>query len=166
MRYSWPKDLQGVQSLNVSGLGKNARDKLKLCPSNFFIQKFGELHGKFFFVGLLNLLRRISVGNMKYDIKCSRYRAGVAQRVGRGIALLFHDRGTRRGWVVSSTPGRTLPPGNTRHSFYRRLGGTQGRSGRAENLVPTGILSRTFQPVVSRYADWATRPTCYNIIFN
>ena len=29
---------------------------------------------------------------------------GVAQRVGRGIALLLHDRGTRRGWVVSSTP--------------------------------------------------------------
>jgi len=26
------------------------------------------------------------------------------QRVGRGIALFFHDRGTRRGWVVSSTP--------------------------------------------------------------
>jgi len=37
-------------------------------------------------------------------IKCSRYRPGVAQRVGRGIALFFHDRGTRRGWVVSSTP--------------------------------------------------------------
>jgi hypothetical protein len=30
-------------------------------------------------------------------IKCFRYRAGVAQRVGRRIALLFHDRGTRRG---------------------------------------------------------------------
>jgi len=27
----------------------------------------------------------------------SRYRPSVAQRVGRGIALLFHDRGTRRG---------------------------------------------------------------------
>jgi len=36
-------------------------------------------------------------------VKWSRYRPGVAQRVGRGIALLFHDRGTRRGWVVSST---------------------------------------------------------------
>jgi len=36
-------------------------------------------------------------------VKCSRYRPGVAQRVGRGIALLFHDRGTRRGCVVSST---------------------------------------------------------------
>ena len=30
-------------------------------------------------------------------VKCSRYRPGVTQRVGRGIALLFHDRGTRRG---------------------------------------------------------------------
>ena len=30
-------------------------------------------------------------------VKCSRYRAGVAQRVGRGIAVLFHDSGTRRG---------------------------------------------------------------------
>ena len=28
----------------------------------------------------------------------------MAQRVDRGIALLFHDHGTRRGWVVSSTP--------------------------------------------------------------
>ena len=37
-------------------------------------------------------------------VKWSRYWPGVAQRVGRGIALLFHDRGTRRGWVVSSTP--------------------------------------------------------------
>jgi len=29
-------------------------------------------------------------------VKCSRYRPGVAQRVGRVIALLFHDRGTPR----------------------------------------------------------------------
>ena len=44
-------------------------------------------------------------------------------------------------------PGRTLPTGKTRYPFYRRLGGPQGRSGRAENLVPTGIRSRTAQPV-------------------
>jgi len=30
-------------------------------------------------------------------VMCSRYRPGVAQRVGRCIALLFHDRDTRRG---------------------------------------------------------------------
>ena len=39
----------------------------------------------------------------------------------------------------AARPGRTLPPGKTRYPFYRRLGGPQGRSGRAENLVPTGI---------------------------
>ena len=56
----------------------------------------------------------------------------------------------------ASRPGRTLPPRKTR---YRRLGGPQGRSGRAENLVHTGIRSRTVQPVVSRYTDWVSRPT-------
>ena len=30
-------------------------------------------------------------------VKCSRYRPSVAQKLGRSIALLFHDRGTRRG---------------------------------------------------------------------
>ena len=47
----------------------------------------------------------------------------------------------------AARPGRTLPPGKTRYPFYRRLGGPQGRSERAENLVPTGIRSRTVQPV-------------------
>ena len=42
--------------------------------------------------------------NKRKNVKWSRYRPAVAQRVGRCIALLFHDRGTRRGWVVSSTP--------------------------------------------------------------
>ena len=41
---------------------------------------------------------------VKVKVKWSRYRPVVSQRVGRGIALLYHDRGTRRGWVVSSTP--------------------------------------------------------------
>ena len=61
------------------------------------------------------------------NIKWSRYRPGVAQRVGRGIILLFHVRSTRRGRVVSSTPRSHFTPG---YSFYRGLGGPQGRSGR------------------------------------
>jgi len=44
-------------------------------------------------------------------VKWSLYRPGVAQRVGRGIALLFHDRGTRTGWVVSSTHRPHFTPG-------------------------------------------------------
>jgi len=47
----------------------------------------------------------------------------------------------------AARPGRTLPPGTTRYPFYRRLGGPQGWSGRAENLVSTGIRSRTVQTV-------------------
>ena len=31
---------------------------------------------------------------LKVKVKFSRYRPSVAQRVGRGIALLFHDHGT------------------------------------------------------------------------
>jgi len=37
-------------------------------------------------------------------------------------------------------PCRTLPSEKNRHSFYRRLGGAQGRSGQAENLVHTAIF--------------------------
>jgi len=51
------------------------------------------------------------MGEIKLKVKWSRYRPGVAQRVGRGIALLFHDRGTRMGWVVSSTPWPHFTPG-------------------------------------------------------
>ena len=56
------------------------------------------------------------MNHVKVKVKWSHYRPGVAQRVGRGIALHFHDRGTRRGWGVSSTtrphfnPGKDLVP--------------------------------------------------------
>jgi len=92
-------------------------------------------------------------------VKWSHYRPGVAQRVGRDIALLFHDRGTRSRWAVSSTPRPHLTPGKDRYPFYSMLCGPQGRSGRAENLVPTGIRSRTVQSVVSRIPTRVTRPT-------
>ena len=43
----------------------------------------------------------------------------------------------------AARPSRTLPPGKTRYPFYRRLGGPQGWSGQAINLVPTRIRSQT-----------------------
>ena len=57
------------------------------------------------------------------------------------------------GECSAARPGRTLPQGKTRYPLYRRLGGPQGRSGRTENLVPTGIRSRTVQPIVSCYTN-------------
>ena len=54
-------------------------------------------------------------------------------------------------WPVAR-PGRTLPPGKTRYPFYRTLGGPQGRSGQAENLVRTGIfLIRLFYFVLHEF---------------
>jgi len=55
-------------------------------------------------------------------VKWSRYRPGVAQRVGRGIALLFHDRGTRSGWVVSSTPRPHFTTGKDTVSISQEAG--------------------------------------------
>ena len=66
----------------------------------------------------------------------------TAHRWSRGIAILFLDHGTRRGEGSASRPGRSLPPWKNRYPFYRRLVGTQGRSGQVRKiLVPTGIRS-------------------------
>jgi hypothetical protein len=53
----------------------------------------------------------------------------TAHRGSRGIALLFHDHGTRRGEGSASHPSCSLPPGKARYPLYRRLGGHQSRSG-------------------------------------
>ena len=53
----------------------------------------------------------------------------------------------------AARPDCTLHPGKAQYPFYRKLGWPQGRSGGAENLVPTGIRSRTVQLVACRYTD-------------
>jgi hypothetical protein len=73
--------------------------------------------------------------------KVTSLQARLWPRRGKGLVLLFQDHGIRRGEGSASRPGRSLPPGKTRYLLYRRLGGPQGRSGRAENLAPTWIRS-------------------------
>ena len=66
----------------------------------------------------------------------------AAHRGSRGIALLFHDHGTRRGERSASRFGRSLPPAKTRNPVYRRLVRPQGRSGQVRKISPpTGIRS-------------------------
>ena len=60
------------------------------------------------------------------QVKWSRYRLGVSQRVGRGIALLFHNRGTRRGWVVCRTPRPHFTPGKDPVSILQEAGWAPG----------------------------------------
>ena len=66
----------------------------------------------------------------------------VAQRVGRGIALLFQDHGTRREWVVSVTPWPLFTLGKDPVSIVQEAGWAPGPVWTcAENLAPTGIWS-------------------------
>ena len=67
-----------------------------------------------------------SVKCVKKKVKWSRYRPSVAQRVGRVIALLFYDRGTRRGWVVSSTPWPNLTSGKDPVPILKKAGWAPG----------------------------------------
>jgi len=59
-------------------------------------------------------------------VKWSRYRPGVAQRVDSGIALLFHDRVTRRGWLVSSTLRPHFTPGKDTVPILQEAVGASG----------------------------------------
>ena len=95
-------------------------------------------------------------------VRWSRYRPGVAQRVGRGIALLFHDRCTRRGWLVSSTPRPHFTPGKDPVPILQEAGWAPGLVWRSGKSRPTWILSRTFQPVAqSLYRLSYPAPVCF-----
>jgi hypothetical protein len=71
----------------------------------------------------------------------------TAHRGSRGIAVPFHDHGTRGGEGSASRPGSSLPPGKTRYPLYRRLDGRQGRYGQVRKISPPpGFDPRTVQP--------------------
>jgi len=80
----------------------------------------------------------------------------TAHRGCRGIAVLFLDHGTRRGWRFSVTPRPLYPlesPGThfTGGWVVHRAG--LDRCGKYR--PPTGFDPRTVQPVASRYTDYA-----------
>jgi len=53
-----------------------------------------------------------------------------------------------------------LPSGKTRYPMCRRLGETQGRSGRVRKpRPPQGFDPRTVQPIASRYTGYAMPET-------
>jgi len=78
-----------------------------------------------------------------------------AQRGSRVVALLFLYSRRKMECVVNATP-RPLypPPGTTRYPLYRRLGGTQGRSGEVRKISPP----TWFFPVVKRPGRGAEHP--------
>jgi len=125
------------------------------CPSN---------SARLLSSGFNSFVMSNEVIGVKAKVKCSSYRPGVAQRVGRGIALLFHDCGTRRGWAVSSTPRPHFTSGKDPVPILQEAGW-------ASEPVWTGGKSRPHwdsipdhPAVVSCYTDWATRPTVVTVL--
>ena len=64
----------------------------------------------------------------------------MAQRVGRVIALLFHDHGTRRGWAVSSTPRPYFTPGKDPVPIIQEAGWIPGPVWTSGKSRTTGIV--------------------------
>ena len=100
------------------------------------------------------------VTELKVKVKWSRYRPGVAQRVGRCIAIVFHDRGTGRWWVVSSTPRPHFTCGERpgTHCTGGWVGPRAGLDGRKISSPP-GFDPGPSSLYLSRYTNWATGPT-------
>jgi len=75
----------------------------------------------------------------------------TAHRGSRGIALLWLDHGTRRGWVVRITTRPHFTPGQDPVPIVQEVGWASGPVWTvSENLAPTGIRPRTVHPVASR----------------
>jgi len=90
----------------------------------------------------------ISFINIHLKVKCTLVQAlrlctgRTAHRGSRGIALFFHDHGTRRGWGISVTPRSLFTPEKDPVPIVQEAGWAPGPvwTG-AENLSPTGIRS-------------------------
>ena len=69
------------------------------------------------------------------------------------------------GWSTPR-PGLFAPRKETRCPLYRRLGRPQGRSGQVRKTSPQpGFDPRTFQPVASRYTDWAIPANSFSALY-
>ena len=65
----------------------------------------------------------------------------VAQKLGKGIAILFQNHGTRRGWVVSSTPRPYFTPGKDPLPIVQEAGWASEPVWMGRKSRPTGIRS-------------------------
>jgi len=83
----------------------------------------------------------------KRKVKRSHYMPGVAQREGTGIALLFHDHGTRRGRVVSSMHRLHFTPRKDPVPILQEAGWGPGLVWMDGKSHPHQIRSWTVQPV-------------------
>jgi hypothetical protein len=117
---------------------------------------------RLFFVDKRFLCKHLKVKVKVTLVQALRLCTGrTAHRGSRGIALLFHDHGPRRGWGVSVTPRPLFTPRERSGTHFTGgwVGPRDGLDRCGKSRPPPGFDPRTVQPVASCYTDWATRPT-------
>ena len=90
----------------------------------------------------------------------------MAQRVGRGIALLFHDRSTRNGWVVSSTTRPQFTPGKDTVPILQKAGwalGTVWTGGKSHPHRDSILAHPALSQSLYRLSNLAHRSSTGNI---
>jgi len=100
--------------------------KIRRIPRTCWVNKNTEVHSEYATRIAVPKQMKLRKPSLVLMVKWSRYRPGVAQRVGRAIALLFHDCGTTRGWVVSSTPRPHFTPGKDPVPILQEAGWVPG----------------------------------------
>jgi hypothetical protein len=100
---------------------------------------------------------------IELKVKCTLVQAlrlctgRTAHKGSRGIAVLFLDHGTRRGWGVGVTP--SLSPNPPEKNGTNCTESWVGRSGQVRKISPPpGFDPRTVQPIASHYTDCTTGP--------
>ena len=138
--------------MNCAECGSRISWHIKNSPRIFFWKNWEKPRKKKLRVAGLPSWISKRYGKVEVKVKCSRYRPGVAQRVGRGIALLFHDRGTRRGWVVSSTPRPYFTPGKDPVPIVQEAG-----------WAPGPVCGKAEVTLRSVWRSWGINPPILNL---
>jgi len=135
-------------------------DQLSACIWHGFLEEIRE-----WWFGLAPIIDLSSqnIFTSLQKVKCALVQAlrlctgRTVHRGSRGIALLIHHHGIRRGRRVRVTPRPFFAPGKDPVPVVQEAGWAPGPvwTG-AENLAPPGFDLRTVQPVASRYTDCAT----------
>ena len=112
-RNTWPLKIGSIGCPETSVRNWHSTRR-KIPEERRSLRKFGDP----------GIWKRVFIKKVK--VKWYSYRPGVTQRVGRGIALLFHDRDTRKGWVVSSTPRPHFTPGEDPVPILQEAGWAPG----------------------------------------
>ena len=128
---------------------------LHTAPATSLVPVLGAVRGR---------KKNVRCTGKKVTVKCTLLQAlrlcigRTTHRGSRGIALPFHDHGTRRGWGVSVTPWPLFTSGKGPVPIVQEAGWAPVPvwTG-AENLVTTGIRSPD-RPARSQSLYWLRYP--------